>query len=93
MAFVSDKEAGVSVAIVGATGAVGKELAQLLVSSNFPLKEFVLFTSRRSANDFVELGDRRIRLFELPTDLLDDPLMDDIELVFFADCSDLKYSI
>lgn len=39
---------GLKVAIVGATGAVGRELLSLLAQRRFPVRELVLFASQRS---------------------------------------------
>jgi aspartate-semialdehyde dehydrogenase len=44
---------GVSVAILGATGAVGKELLELLESRNFPVSKLKLLASPRSAGSAI----------------------------------------
>jgi aspartate-semialdehyde dehydrogenase len=44
------------VGIVGATGAVGQELIDLLVSRQFPAKELRLFASARSAGKVIEVA-------------------------------------
>ena len=46
VAFLSDSY---RVAILGATGAVGTELIELLASRNFPIAELKLFASPKSA--------------------------------------------
>ncbi len=45
-----------SVAILGATGAVGTELIQLLSERNFPLKSLTLLASSRSAGTQIDFG-------------------------------------
>ncbi len=42
------KRSGLKIAVVGATGAVGKEMIQLLEKRNFPFSELLLFSSPRS---------------------------------------------
>jgi aspartate-semialdehyde dehydrogenase len=46
VAFLSDRY---RVAILGATGAVGTELIELLASRNFPIAELKLYASPKSA--------------------------------------------
>jgi aspartate-semialdehyde dehydrogenase len=48
------------VAILGATGAVGTELLQLLESRNFPLKELRLLASERSAGQGIEFQGEKL---------------------------------
>ena len=93
MAFVNDNEPGVAVAIIGATGAVGKDLAEVLVNSDFPLRELILVTSRRSANEVVQVDERKFRLFELPEEPVEDPLLEDVDLVFFATPAEVTKSV
>ena len=50
----------VSVAILGATGAVGKELLELLAERDFPLKELKLLASPRSAGSKILFKGREI---------------------------------
>jgi len=50
----------VSVAILGATGAVGQELLKLLEERNFPLKELKLLASPRSAGSKINFKGREI---------------------------------
>ena len=45
------------VAVVGATGAVGREMLKTLESRNFPATEVVPFASARSAGTKVPYGD------------------------------------
>ena len=50
----------VTVAILGATGAVGKELLELLAERNFPLQELKLLASPRSAGSKIAFQGREI---------------------------------
>ena len=56
------------VAIVGATGAVGQELLQLLEERNFPLDSLRLFASERSAGKRVPFGGGELTIEALPAD-------------------------
>lgn len=55
------------VGVVGATGAVGVEMIQVLKDRNFPLAELHLFASERSAGKTVEtaFGEKKIELFSV----------------------------
>lgn len=46
------------VGIVGATGAVGQELIELLFSRNFPMESLTLLASSRSAGKKINIGDK-----------------------------------
>lgn len=48
------------VAVVGATGAVGREMLQTLEERNFPIKEIVPLASEKSIGKEVSYGDKRI---------------------------------
>ncbi|GAB4528564.1 MAG: aspartate-semialdehyde dehydrogenase [Pleurocapsa sp.] len=50
----------VNVAILGATGAVGQELLELLAERNFPLNDLKLLASRRSAGSKIEFGGEQL---------------------------------
>jgi aspartate-semialdehyde dehydrogenase len=54
-----------TVAIVGATGAVGVELLQCLEQRKFPLKELKLFASARSAGKTMKFRGKDLRVQEL----------------------------
>ncbi len=55
------------IGIIGATGAVGKEMIECLHDRNFPLAELHLFASERSAGKKVQtpFGEKEIELFEV----------------------------
>lgn len=52
------------VGIVGATGAVGQELIDLLFSRNFPMSDLVLLASARSAGKVVEKNGQKFTIRE-----------------------------
>ena len=63
---------GYSVGIVGATGAVGKELIRLLYERNFPLGNLRLLASARSKGKTIEYGDRSWIVEEATPESFDD---------------------
>lgn len=66
----------VNVAILGATGAVGQELLQLLAQRNFPVKKLKLLASPRSAGQKVNFGGK-----ELVVEAVEEKSFTDIDLV------------
>ena len=58
----------VNVAIVGATGAVGQEFLNVLAERNFPIAEFKLLASARSAGKTVEFKGKTYTVEELTHD-------------------------
>ncbi len=48
------KKDGYNIAIVGATGAVGQEMMEILEERNFPVREIKLLASERSAGKELE---------------------------------------
>lgn len=59
------------VAVVGATGAVGREMLKTLESRNFPATEVVPFASARSAGAKVPYGDSELVVRELKEDVFE----------------------
>lgn len=57
-----------NVAVVGATGAVGEQMRQVLEERLFPVAELRLLASERSAGQFLEFRDERIRVGVLGED-------------------------
>jgi aspartate-semialdehyde dehydrogenase len=62
----------VNVAIVGATGAVGQEFLIVLAERNFPIANFKLLASRRSAGKTVEFKGKTYTIEELTHDSFKD---------------------
>lgn len=57
-----------NIAIIGATGAVGQELLELLDERNFPINELRLLASARSAGKIIEFRGQPITVQELTHD-------------------------
>jgi aspartate-semialdehyde dehydrogenase len=55
----------VNVAVVGATGAVGEAMIEILEERNFPVKELHLLASERSEGKVIRFGGRSIRVKRL----------------------------
>src|SRR5580692_9956908 len=53
------------VAVVGATGAVGREMIQVLEQRRFPVSRLVALASKRSAGRTIELGGKPVTVEEL----------------------------
>ncbi len=72
-------KASITVAIVGATGAVGQELLSLLHDRNFPLGSLRLFASARSVGKMVEFGGKKYRVEEAKPGVFGN-----VDVAFFA---------
>ena len=53
---------GFKVAVVGATGNVGREMLEILAERAFPADEVVALASRRSLGHEVSYGDRPLKV-------------------------------
>jgi aspartate-semialdehyde dehydrogenase len=76
------KKTGLKVAVVGATGAVGKEMVDLLESRSFPFSELHFFASSRSLGKVIECGGKKWMC-----KVLEKGCFDGIDVAFF-DASD-----
>ena len=56
---------GYKVAVVGATGAVGHQMLQILAEREFPVDEMAALASPRSVGQEVSFGDRTLRCQDL----------------------------
>ncbi len=72
-------KASIKVGIVGATGAVGQELLQLLHERNFPMASLRLFASARSAGKNLECAGKKYTVEEAKPGVFAD-----VDLAFFA---------
>ncbi len=70
-----------NVAIVGATGAVGEELARVLEDLDFPVGELLPLASSRSAGGQIEFKGKMIRVEELTESVFEGR---DIDIAFFS---------
>ena len=58
---------GYKIAVVGATGNVGREMLNILAERQFPVDEIVALASRRSLGTEVSFGDKTIKTKDLDT--------------------------
>jgi aspartate-semialdehyde dehydrogenase len=56
------------VAVIGATGAVGREMARILEERRFPVEDFVPLASARSVGRTVPFAGREVEVRELSVD-------------------------
>ncbi|MDQ6950634.1 MAG: aspartate-semialdehyde dehydrogenase [Mariprofundales bacterium] len=87
--FLAPKEGGYRVAVVGATGAVGLTMLEVLAERKFPISELIPLASSRSAGSFVAFN-------RLDTEVLDlasfDPEGVDIALFSAGGATSLEYA-
>lgn len=84
---------GLKLAIIGATGAVGRDLVELLTQQGAEPQDLLLFASPASVGKRVELGDGGKRVLAMPADPEGSELFDDIEVVFFACPSEVTRAV
>lgn len=65
------KKESYNVAVVGATGAVGEQMREVLEERQFPVGELLLLASERSAGQFLPFQNRQIRVGVLGEDSFD----------------------
>lgn len=75
---------GYRVAIVGATGAVGREMVRILEERDFPVRELVLLASERGAGEELAWKGGLVRVRALGTDI------PEVDIAFFSAGSDLS---
>jgi aspartate-semialdehyde dehydrogenase len=59
---------GYNVAVVGATGAVGREMVEVLAERGFPVNDLRLLASHRSAGEEIDFGSQSLKVEELKSD-------------------------
>ncbi|MBT4333626.1 MAG: aspartate-semialdehyde dehydrogenase [Candidatus Cloacimonetes bacterium] len=69
----------VNVAVVGATGAVGREMVKILGERKFPIKDIFLLASEKSAGETIRMNRREYKVEEL-----DNNSFDDIDIALFS---------
>ncbi len=77
-----------SIAIVGATGAVGEVLLQVLEERRFPISELRPLASERSAGSTVRFAGK-----DIPVQLAEPPALDGTDFVFFAATGSLSKAL
>ncbi len=75
----------VHVAVVGATGAVGREMASILAQRRFPMSSLRLFASERSAGRRIPVGRKRI-----PIEALKEDCFEGIDIALMAVSAELS---
>ena len=70
-----------NIAIVGATGAVGEEILNVLDEVNFPVKDLLLLASSRSAGGKIEFRGKEFVVKELTDSTFDE---NEIDIAFFS---------
>nr|WP_320050667.1 aspartate-semialdehyde dehydrogenase [uncultured Desulfuromonas sp.] len=68
-----------NLAIVGATGSVGRQLLEVLEERDFPVKSLRLFASDRSVGDFIDFNEK-----PYPVQSLDKDSFSGVDVVFFC---------
>ncbi|MEL6344253.1 MAG: Asd/ArgC dimerization domain-containing protein [Myxococcota bacterium] len=75
---------GLRIAVIGATGAVGKDLLDALPESRLPIIEYRLIASRTNKDLEVEVDGKPVRVHLMPDDLSTSALLEGVHLIFFA---------
>jgi aspartate-semialdehyde dehydrogenase len=73
------KKENYNIAIVGATGAVGEQLREVLEERQFPVGQLRLLASERSAGQFLPFHNRQVRV-----DILKEDSFQDIDIGLFS---------
>ena len=55
------------IAVVGATGSVGREMLNILAERNFPIEQIEALASRRSVGTEVSFGEKTLKIKDLET--------------------------
>lgn len=76
-----------NLAIVGATGMVGRQFLDILAERNFPVKEIFMFASKKSANSIIKFGSREVVVEELTEDNIK---AKEIDIALFSAGSDIS---
>jgi len=88
-AFLAQKDEGYRVAVVGATGAVGETMLEILAERKFPVAELIPLASSRSAGSTVEFAGAAYVVQDLATF---DPAGVDIALFSAGGNTSLEYA-
>ncbi|NOY27551.1 MAG: hypothetical protein GXP62_16935, partial [Oligoflexia bacterium] len=80
----ADSPAGLTLALIGATGAVGSDLLATLHRSALPIRELRLLAGAGSAGKTVDVEGQPQRVHALVGDPRESPLLEGVDLVFLA---------
>lgn len=69
-----------NVAIVGATGKIGRTFLQILEERNFPIKNLYLYASKKSAGTILKFKNENLEVMELN----EENILNDIDFAFFS---------
>ena len=78
------EQAGLTVAVVGATGAVGQDLVTALARSSVPVKQWRLLASHTTRTRSIDVDGESIRVHGAPPVFAKSPLFEGVDLVVFA---------
>jgi len=78
------EEQGMRVAVFGATGSVGLDLIESLATSPLPIQEIRPVASRALKKSTIDVDGNSIRVHAMPASLDTSPLIEGIDLAFFA---------
>ena len=85
---------GYVIAIIGATGMVGKEIAATIVErAEFPLRDIRLFSSTKNDGETIYLNNMRHIVHALPKDPLSMAQFDNVDVVILATPSELSKTL
>ena len=85
--------AGINVAVLGATGAVGRDLLEALPDSPLNVGDYRLIASRTSTASSIDVDGKSYHVHPLPEDLTTSPLLEGVSLVFLATPPDVSRSV
>ncbi len=75
---------GFTIVVVGATGAVGRDLISVLPRSGLPVREVRLVSSPRSHGTTLDVGEQSHRVHTIAGAVEEAPVFEQADLVFFA---------
>ena len=77
------EEGGLSIAIIGATGCIGKELGHE-IPLHLPIRNIHLFATKKRVGDSVSIENQTFKVQPFPGEGLPVEVMEDVDAVFFA---------
>jgi aspartate-semialdehyde dehydrogenase len=77
-------QSGITVALVGASGAVGQDLLTALDRSSLPVAHWRLIASRAARVGSLEVGGKSVKVHPAPPVFAESALFEDVDLIIFA---------